>query len=51
MVTEIDFDLTMVAGSQKLVAALVREPAIEALALVEGADLAWDADVPNRPGL
>ncbi len=50
MVTEIDFDSTVVAGSQELVAALVRDPAIEALPLSAGADLTWDADVPNRPG-
>ncbi|WP_346960148.1 hypothetical protein [uncultured Arthrobacter sp.] len=49
MVTEIDFDSTVVAGSHELVAALVRDPAIEALPLNEGADLTWDADVPNRP--
>ncbi|MFE4229950.1 hypothetical protein ACFRJ8_18910 [Arthrobacter sp. NPDC056886] len=50
MVTEIDFDSTVVAGSHELVSALVRDPAIEALPLNEGADLTWDADVPNRPG-
>jgi hypothetical protein len=50
MVTEIDFDSTVVAGSRELVSALVRDPAIEALPLNEGADLTWDADVPNRPG-
>ncbi|WP_445154031.1 hypothetical protein ACTWLI_11825 [Arthrobacter sp. Hor0625] len=50
MVTEIDFDSTVVAGSRDLVSALVRDPAIEALPLDEGADLTWDADVPNRPG-
>ncbi len=49
MVTEIDFDSTVVAGSQELVAALVGDPAIEALPLFEGADLTWDADIPNRP--
>lgn len=31
MVTEIDFDSTVVAGSQELIAALVQDPAIEAL--------------------
>jgi hypothetical protein len=49
MVSEIDFDSTVVAGSKELIAALVQDPAVEALPLAEGADLTWDADVPNRP--
>ncbi|GAA5230007.1 hypothetical protein [Arthrobacter cryoconiti] len=49
VVTEIDFDSTVVAGSEALILALVQDPAIEALPLFEGADLTWDADVPNRP--
>ena len=50
MVTEIDFDSTVVAGSQELIAALVQDPAIEARPLNEGADLTRDADIINRPG-
>lgn len=49
MVSDVDFDSTVVAGSRELIAALVQDPAVEALALGEGADLTWDADVPNRP--
>lgn len=49
MVTEIDFDSTVVAGSHELVSALIQDPVIEALPINEGADLTWDADVPNRP--
>lgn len=41
MVTEIDFDSTIVAGSPELVAGLVADPAIEALEIPEGADLSW----------
>ncbi|MHA7268208.1 hypothetical protein [Arthrobacter sp. HLT1-20] len=49
LVSEIDFDSTVVAGSRELIAALAQDPTIEALVLQEGADLTWDADVPNRP--
>lgn len=49
LVSEIDFDSTVVAGSRELIAALAQDPAIEALVLQEGADLTWDADIPNRP--
>lgn len=49
LVSEIDFDSTVVAGSRELIAALAQDPGIEALVLREGADLTWDADVPNRP--
>ena len=43
MVTEIDFDSTIIAGSPALVAGLVADPAIEALEIREGADLSWFA--------
>jgi hypothetical protein len=43
MVTEIDFDSTVVAGSSALIADLVSDPGIEALQISEGADLTWDA--------
>ncbi|NJC21057.1 hypothetical protein BJ994_000133 [Arthrobacter pigmenti] len=49
LVSEIDFDSTIVAGSLELVSALCRDPDIEALIISEGADLTWDADVVNRP--
>ncbi|CEA09300.1 hypothetical protein BN1051_02668 [Arthrobacter saudimassiliensis] len=51
LVSEIDFDSTVVAGSRGLIAALVADPEIEALPLPEGADLSWDADELNRPDL
>jgi hypothetical protein len=41
MVTEVDFDSTIVAGSNALVAALVADPGVEALEIPEGADLSW----------
>lgn len=49
LVSEIDFDSTVVGGSRELIGALVQDPAIEAMVLQEGADLGWDADIPNRP--
>jgi hypothetical protein len=49
LVTEIDWDSTIVAGSRELIKALVSDPSIEALRIREGADLGWDADNENRP--
>lgn len=49
LVSEIDFDSTVVAGSLELISALARDPGIEALILREGADLSWDGDIQNRP--
>jgi hypothetical protein len=49
LVTEIDWDSTIVAGSWELIKALVSDPSIEALPVREGADLGWDADHVNRP--
>ncbi|MDR6506028.1 hypothetical protein [Arthrobacter oryzae] len=49
LVTEIDFDSTVVAGSAALIAELVAAPRVEALRISEGADLTWDADALNRP--
>lgn len=43
LVTEIDFDSTIVAGSSALVADLVSDPGVEALGISEGSSLAWDA--------
>lgn len=48
MVTEVDFDSTIVAGSAELVRELVADPLLEALRMEEGADLTWDADEVNR---
>lgn len=39
MVSEIDFDSTVIAGSHALVSELVADPGIEALPIREGADL------------
>lgn len=49
LVTEIDWNSTIVAGSRELVKTLVSDPSIEALPIREGADLGWDADSENRP--
>ncbi|MDQ4214831.1 hypothetical protein [Microbacterium capsulatum] len=48
LVSEIDFDSTVVGGSAALVRALCADPRIEALPIAEGADLSWDADDVNR---
>jgi len=48
MVSEIDYDSTIVAGSNELVRALCTDPAIEALPIREGSSLHWDADEINR---
>lgn len=47
LVSEIDFDSTVVAGSAALIAALCADERIEALPLAEGASLQWDADEVN----
>lgn len=49
LVSEIDFDSTVIAGSRALVDALVADPTIEALELREGADLTSEGDTVNRP--
>lgn len=48
LVSEIDFDSTIVAGSAALVGALCADGRIEALPIPEGANLQWDADEVNR---
>lgn len=48
LVTEVDYDSTIVAGSLELVGALCRDPHLEALPIDEGADLSWDGDEVNR---
>jgi hypothetical protein len=47
MVTEVDFDSTVVAGGPELVAALLADPRLETLELPEGADLSADGDRIN----
>ncbi|HET8928799.1 MAG TPA: hypothetical protein VFN24_13350 [Microbacterium sp.] len=48
LVTEVDFDSTIVGGSHELVAALCDDPRLEALAVPADADLTWDGDPINR---
>lgn len=48
LVTEVDYDSTVVAGSAELVAELCATPGIEAEPLEEGADLSWEGDRLNR---
>lgn len=48
LVSEIDFDSTIVGGSAELVEALCADPRIEALPLNEGADLTSEGDRLNR---
>lgn len=48
MVTEVDFDSTIVAGSPAVIAAICADERLEALPLPAGADLTSDADVVNR---
>lgn len=48
MVSEVDFDSTIVAGSQELIEAICADERLEALPIPEGADLRWDADAVNR---
>lgn len=47
MVSEIDFDSTVVAGSAELVAAICADPALEVHPIPEGAALTWDGDGAN----
>lgn len=48
MVSEIDFDSTVVAGSAELISALCADPTLEAFQIGEGAELHDDADEMNR---
>lgn len=48
MVSEIDFDSTVVTGSEALIAEICADPALEALPLPADADLSWDGDEVNR---
>lgn len=48
LVTEVDYDSTIIAGSVELIAALVADDRIEALPIDENANLTWDGDEVNR---
>ena len=48
VVTEVDFDSTIVGGSPEAVRALCGDPRIEALPIAAGSDLSWGADEVNR---
>ena len=50
LVTEVDFDSTVVAGSRALVEELVKHPLIEAYEIPEGADLSSEGDRINPAG-
>ncbi|MBZ4487164.1 hypothetical protein LQ938_15285 [Microbacterium sp. cx-55] len=47
LVSEIDWDSTIVAGSTALVSALCAHPALEAVPIEQNASLQWDADRIN----
>jgi hypothetical protein len=47
LVTEIDYDSTVVAGPQELIDRIVGDPELEALEIPEGADLSWYGDRIN----
>lgn len=47
MVSEIDYDSTIVAGSAELIQAICADAALEALPIPEGAELHWKADSVN----
>lgn len=49
VVTEVDFDSTVVAGSAELIQAICADGRLEALPIPSGADLGWDGDERNRP--
>ncbi|MDR6867993.1 hypothetical protein J2Y69_002601 [Microbacterium resistens] len=49
LVSEIDFDSTVIGGSAELIRAICEDPAIEALPLPAEASLTADADTVNRP--
>jgi hypothetical protein len=48
MATEIDYDSTIIAGSNELIRAICTDSAIEALPVHEGSSLQWDSDTINR---
>ena len=48
LVTEVDYDSTIVGGSPDLVQAICTDPRLEAFALRPDADLGWTGDRINR---
>lgn len=48
LVSEIDFDSTVIGGSAELIAALCADEAVEAHPIPSDANLSWDADEVNR---
>lgn len=48
MVTEVDFDSTIVGGSTELIRALVGDARLEAHPIREGTSMTWDSDEVNR---
>jgi hypothetical protein len=48
LVTEVDFDSTVIGGSRELIAALTAVPDLEVLEILEGASLTDDSDEVNR---
>lgn len=48
MVTEVDSDSTIVAGSADVVRAILRASTLESAQIPQGAHLSWDADEVNR---
>jgi hypothetical protein len=51
LVSEVDFDSTLVGGSVELIQAIVESPALEAWAVEPTTSLAADADKINAPSL
>ncbi|MDQ1130044.1 hypothetical protein [Microbacterium sp. SORGH_AS_0888] len=48
LVTEVDWDSTIVGGTSEVIRALCADPAVEALPLPADARLTWDSDEINR---
>ncbi|WP_312169345.1 hypothetical protein [Microbacterium sp.] len=48
LVTEVDYDSTIIAGSAESIAAICADERLEAFAIPENADLTWDGDEVNR---
>lgn len=49
VVSEVDWDSTVVGGSRELIADVLAAPGLDAVALPPDADLSWDGDRENRP--
>lgn len=48
LISEIDYDSTIIAGTAELIRDICTDPAVEALPVRAGTDLSWDADEVNR---